>query len=327
MMNFLRQERLSKPALTVKQSSSAEKKAITSPLLQPHLKLPGTIHGLLELALDLRFTWSHDADHLWKQLNPELWSLTHNPWLILQSISEARFDELSGDSVFCSRLQAIIEDEQESRQEPRWFRKTYPVSPINTVAYFSMEFGLSESLPIYSGGLGNVAGDQLKAADDLDVPLVGIGILYQYGYFRQALASDGSQVALYPSNNASEMPVLPVRNDKGGWFRFPMDIPGHGLWVRVWETRVGKVRLYLLDANDSANLPVDRCIELYADTEGQPFCLAMSQSRFLPGPTNGYLFTDIAPDNRPAEHYTIRIIPNHPSASVPLEAGHILWYK
>jgi len=259
-MKPLRVERLLQDPVNQRQSSHMEEHRVSGPFPQAHLNIPEPIRGLMDLALDLRFSWSHEADHLWKQLNPELWSLTHNPWLILQAISESRFKQLAENDVFCARVQAIIEAEQESRNKPRWFRKTHASSALTRVAYFSLEFGLSESLPIYSGGLGNVAGDQLKAADDLDVPLVGIGILYQYGYFRQALASDGSQVALYPSNNASEMPVLPVRNSNGDWFRFPLDIPGHGLWVRVWEARVGKVKLYLLDTNDPANLPVDRCI-------------------------------------------------------------------
>ena len=253
-------ERLLQDPVNQRQASHRDECMVSGPFPQAHLTIPEPIRGLMDLALDLRFSWSHEADHLWKQLNPELWSLTHNPWLILQAISESRFKQLAEDDVFCARVQAIIEAEQASRNKPRWFPKTHAKSALTKVAYFSLEFGLSESLPIYSGGLGNVAGDQLKAADDLDVPLVGIGLLYQYGYFRQALASDGSQVALYPSNNASEMPVLPVLNSNGDWFRFPLDIPGHGLWVRVWEARVGKVKLYLLDTNDPANLPVDRCI-------------------------------------------------------------------
>ena len=228
-------------------------------------RVPEPIEGLIELALDLRFSWSHTADHLWKRMNPDLWSLTHNPWLVLQTISEERLRELAEDKNFCHTVQSLINNERQSRAAPRWYQRKHATAPLTSVAYFSMEFGISEALPIYSGGLGNVAGDQLKAADDLGIPMIGVGILYQYGYFRQALASDGSQVALYPSNNTSELPVQPVRDHNGDWLRLPLDIPGHGLWARVWQAQVGRVRLYLLDTNDPANLAVDRCIttELY----------------------------------------------------------------
>ena len=128
-----------------------------------------------------------------------------------------------------------------------------------------MEFGLSESLPIYSGGLGLLAGDHLKAAHDLGVPLVGVGILYQNGYFRQCLNGEGEQVALYPANNISELPVTPVRDKKGNWLRLDIKVPGHRLQVRLWQARIGMITLYLLDTNDPINSPVYRCItsELY----------------------------------------------------------------
>jgi len=136
-----------------------------------------------------------------------------------------------------------------------------------------MEFGLSESLPIYSGGLGLLAGDHLKAAHDLGVPLVGVGILYQNGYFRQSLNGEGTQIALYPSNNIAELPVTPVRDKKGNWLRLELKIPGHSLQVRLWQARIGLITLYLLDTHDPINSPVDRCItsELYGG--GSEQCL------------------------------------------------------
>jgi starch phosphorylase len=128
-----------------------------------------------------------------------------------------------------------------------------------------MEFGLSESLPIYSGGLGLLAGDHLKAAHDLGVPLTGVGLLYQSGYFRQAIDKDGVQIAYYPSNNISELPIVPARGKDGRRLRFELALPGRSLYVRVWQAKVGLITLLLLDANDPANNPVDRCIttELY----------------------------------------------------------------
>ncbi len=242
--------------------------AIQNQLLQP---LPESLSGLLELALDLRFSWSREADHLWRQLNADLWMLTHNPWLVLQTVSARKLQQLAADESFCQTLKSLVEVEQIKREAPRWFQKAHPDAPLTGVAYFSMEYGISEALPIYSGGLGNVAGDQFKSANDLGIPVIGVGLLYQYGYFRQHLEADGTQVALYPANNTSELPILPLRDAQGEWFRFPLDIPGHGLWVRVWQARVGRVSLYLLDTNDPVNLPADRCIttELYGGGQEQ----------------------------------------------------------
>jgi starch phosphorylase len=128
-----------------------------------------------------------------------------------------------------------------------------------------MEFMLSEALPIYSGGLGNVAGDQLKAASDLGVPVVGVGLLYQQGYFRQVIDKDGAQQALYPYNDPGQLPITPLRQPNGEWLRLEIDLPGNTVWVRAWQVQVGRVKLYLLDSNDAANFPAHRGItsELY----------------------------------------------------------------
>ena len=128
-----------------------------------------------------------------------------------------------------------------------------------------MEFGLSEALPIYSGGLGNVAGDQLKAANDLGVPVVGVGLLYQQGYFRQFIDADGNQTALYPYNDPGQLQITAVRDAEGEWLRLAINLPGDKLWLRAWQAQVGRVRLYLLDSNDPANSPVYRGMtsELY----------------------------------------------------------------
>ena len=128
-----------------------------------------------------------------------------------------------------------------------------------------MEFMLSEALPIYSGGLGNVAGDQLKAASDLGVPVVGVGLLYQQGYFRQEIDKDGAQQALYPYNDPGQLPITPLRHPNGEWLRLEIALPGYSVWLRAWQVQVGRVKLYLLDSNDAANIPVHRGItsELY----------------------------------------------------------------
>jgi starch phosphorylase len=128
-----------------------------------------------------------------------------------------------------------------------------------------MEYMLSEALPIYSGGLGNVAGDQLKAASDLGVPAVGVGLLYQQGYFRQVIDKDGAQQALYPYNDPGQLPITPLRQPNGEWLRLEIALPGYSVWLRAWQVNVGRVKLYLLDSNDAANFPAHRGItsELY----------------------------------------------------------------
>ena len=123
-----------------------------------------------------------------------------------------------------------------------------------------MEFMLSEALPIYSGGLGNVAGDQLKADSDLGVPVVGVGLLYQQGYFRQVIDKDGAQEALYPYNDPGQLPITPLRQASGEWLRLEIDLPGYTVWLRAWQVQVGRVKLYLLDSNDPANDPIHRGI-------------------------------------------------------------------
>lgn len=221
--------------------------------------------ALAELALDLRWSWNHATDELWSRLDPELWELTHNPWGILQTVSRQKLEDLSADPAFQARVDALLQGKRESEEAPAWFQEKFPASQITTVAYFSMEFMLSEALPIYSGGLGNVAGDQLKAASDLGVPVVGVGLLYQQGYFRQEIDANGAQQALYPFNDPGQLPIRPLREANGEWLRLPITLPGSTLWVRAWEVRVGRTKLYLLDTNDPANLPHHRGItsELY----------------------------------------------------------------
>src|SRR3974390_2004769 len=149
---------------------------------------------LIELALDLRWSWDHGADEIWRPLAPELWDLTRNPWVILQSVAPGKLKDLAADVNFRTRVKTLVDEMRASRRAASWFQGSAQ-APLTTVAYFSMEFMLGEALPIYSGGLGNVAGDQLKAASDLGVPVIGVGLLYQEGYFRQAIAADGSQLA------------------------------------------------------------------------------------------------------------------------------------
>lgn len=221
--------------------------------------------ALAKLALDLRWSWKHSADQLWRRLDAELWDLTRNPWVILQTVSQEKLQSVTGDAKVRQLIEELLEEQRQAVESPGWFQGAHPDSKLSSVAYFSMEFMLSEALPIYSGGLGNVAGDQLKAASDLGVPVIGVGLLYQQGYFRQEIDADGSQRALYPVNDPGQLPVTPVREPNGEWLRIAIDHPGFRMWVRSWQAQVGRTKLYLLDTNDPANLPAHRGItsELY----------------------------------------------------------------
>jgi starch phosphorylase len=230
--------------------------------------LPTEVEGfdsLAELALDMRWSWNHAADEVWRQLDPDLWKLTHNPWGILQTVSRDQLERVLADPAFRRKVDALVQSKEHAAEAPAWFEQTYPQSPMTCVAYFSMEFMLSEALPIYSGGLGNVAGDQLKAASDLGVPVVGVGLLYQQGYFRQVIDKDGAQQALFPYNDPGQLPITPLRHLNGDWLRLEITLPGYSVWLRAWQVQVGRVKLYLLDSNDAANIPVHRGItsELY----------------------------------------------------------------
>ncbi|HWG77736.1 MAG TPA: alpha-glucan family phosphorylase [Steroidobacteraceae bacterium] len=220
---------------------------------------------LRRLALDLRSSWNHATDALWSRLEPDLWYRTHNPWLVLRAVSSRRLTQLLADTSFRAQIERLAAASEEATQSTAWFQRTYPPSALTRVAYFSMEFMLSEALPIYAGGLGNVAGDHMKAASDLGIPIIGIGLLYQQGYFRQVIRRDGSQQAFFPYNDPGQLPVRPLRTSEGEWLRLKLQLPGQALWLRAWQVTVGRLQLYLLDSNDIANHPTHRGItsELY----------------------------------------------------------------
>jgi glycogen phosphorylase len=226
---------------------------------------PATLEALTELALDLRWSFNHSADKLWERIEPELWDLTHNPWVVLQTISRESLETLTADPDFQTLVADLHREKQAAEHSEGWFQKVHPQSALTGVAYFSMEFMLSEALPIYSGGLGNVAGDQLKAASNLCVPVIAVGLLYQQGYFRQEIDAHGRQQALYPFNDPGQLPIKPLREPNGEWLRFAIDFPAAKLWIRTWQAQVGRAKLYLLDTNDPANIPAYRGItsELY----------------------------------------------------------------
>ena len=225
--------------------------------------LPTEIEGfdsLAELALDLRWSWNHATDELWRRLDPGLWEDTANPWVVLQTASRDRIEQVLADPAFRKSVDEMVAARRRENEAPAWFDRTHSAGKLTCAAYFSLEYMLSEALPIYSGGLGNVAGDQLKATSDLGVPVVGLGLLYQQGYFRQVIDNDGAQQALYPYNDPGQLPITPVRQANGEWLRLQIALPGYSVWLRAWQVQVGRVKLYLLDSNDPANIPANRGI-------------------------------------------------------------------
>jgi starch phosphorylase len=223
------------------------------------------VDELVELTHNLHWSWNHAADELWETLDKELWATTQNPWVILRTVSHEKIKAALGAPEFRRKLDSLLRQNRDSYQADAWFQHEHPDTALTTAAYFSMEFMLSEALPIYSGGLGNVAGDQMKAASDLGVPVAGVGLLYGQGYFRQDFDAEGRQQALYPVNDPGQLPIRPLRQPNGEWLRLQIQLPGSRIWLRCWEVSVGRVKLYLLDTNDFANTAAHRGItsELY----------------------------------------------------------------
>ena len=183
----------------------------------------------------------------------------------MQTASRDKIEQVLADPVFRKNIDDLVAANRRASEVPAWFQKNHSNTSLTCAAYFSMEFMLSEALPIYSGGLGNVAGDQLKAASDLGVPVAAVGLLYQQGYFRQVIDKNGAPQALYPYNDPGQLPITPLRQPNGEWLRLEIALPGYSVWLRTWQVQVGRVKLYLLDSNDAANYPAHRGItsELY----------------------------------------------------------------
>ena len=218
--------------------------------------LPAPLERLSALALDLHWSWNHAGDSVWKRLDEALWERLQNPWLLLQDVPFAQLERLSRDAAFLRDVDALAQSRERYRATTPW--RPGGAAALPRVAYFSMEFGLHEALPLYAGGLGILAGDYLKTASDLDVPIVGVGILWQQGYFRQVLDAGGRQTELYPFNEPASLPVLPALDAVGDRIRIPLVFHGRTVLLRAWQVTVGRTMLYLLDSNDPVNSPADR---------------------------------------------------------------------
>jgi len=223
--------------------------------------LPQELAPLLELAHNLWWCWNGDALDLFRRLDPKGWEeCYHNPVAMLGKMDQQRLTQIANDEGFLAHLQRVYQDLQNYLNKAGWYRKTYNCDRTPMVAYFCAEYGLSECLPIYSGGLGVLAGDHLKSASALDVPLVAVGLLYQQGYFRQRLNADGWQLELFPRNDFHNMPIKLVRDDKGQPVVIQVEMPNRTARAQIWLAQIGRISLYLMDTNVPENSPEDRHI-------------------------------------------------------------------
>jgi len=218
--------------------------------------LPPQLEVLRRLAYNLCFSWKDEIRALFQRIDPGLWvDCGHNPVLMLGLVSQDRLNELSRDHGFLAQLEQVGRDFDRYLSQPRIQAGDYSPEVPFRVAYFSAEFGLTECLPIYSGGMGALSGDHLKSASDLNLPLVGIGLLYQQGYFSQYLTSDGWQMEKYQPNDFANMPMSPARNPKGKPLTVSVDLKGTPVQIAIWHIDVGRVPLYMLDTNVETNPP------------------------------------------------------------------------
>jgi glycogen phosphorylase len=233
--------------------------------------LPERLEPLRKLAYNLHWDWNAESKDLFRRLDPDLWeSSHHNPVAMLGTINQARLTEVVEDEGFLAQMGRAAQQLEDYLQERTWFQKQRTGKPQEHYAYFSAEFGLTDCLPVYSGGLGVLAGDHLKSASDLGLPLLGVGLLYQQGYFAQYLNADGWQQERYINNDFHNMPLHLERNADGSELRIEVDYPGRKVYARVWRVQVGSVPLYMMDTNIEPNNAYDQDItdQLYGgDTD------------------------------------------------------------
>ncbi len=216
--------------------------------------IPKKLAPLKELSKNLWWVWNTETRELFAKIDEEIWEESaHNPIVLLEQVSYQRFKELENNEAFILEMDNIYERFQKYKQE-----REQKIGP--KIAYFSMEYGLHDSLKIFSGGLGILAGDYLKEASDSKADLVAVGLLYRYGYFKQVISLQGDQMANYEAQQFSKIPVQPAFDQDGNWVRIEVEYPGRTLHAQVWEVKIGSVSLYLLDADFDANNENDRFV-------------------------------------------------------------------
>lgn len=225
--------------------------------------LPGKLKALEEIAYNLWWSWNYEAQELFKSINPTAWKKSrHNPVAVIGSLTGADYKKLSKDPVFMSRLESVHKEFEEYMKLPRWFEREYPekVKEKMHIAYFSAEYGIHESVKLYSGGLGVLSGDHCKSASDVGIPFTAVGLLYRNGYFHQYLNSDGWQQEFYPYNEFYNMPMHRALNDKGEEVCVEVMVENRNVKVNVWRMLIGKIELILLDTDVEGNSNDDRTI-------------------------------------------------------------------
>jgi len=253
--------------------------------------LPEQISRLREMAYNLWWTWNPGARILFSSLDPNVWAaMGNNPVRMLENCSPERLQEASENTSYMNIYAQIMQqfdDYMEDRTPAPQVGELNGLKWSSPVAYFSTEYGLHECLPIYSGGLGTLSGDHLKTASDLNIPLVGVGLLYKNGFFKQVIDKNGAQTEEYPENDFSIMPLEIVRDDRGEAVQISLELPGRTLFANIWEVRVGRVSLYLMDTDTPRNTAQDRriterlyCSELRTRIE-QEILLGMGGVRLL----------------------------------------------
>jgi starch phosphorylase len=231
------------------------------------LPLPDSLRPLADLVYNLRWTWNQKTRQLFRDLDPALWEASgRNPVLLLRRIERWRLDEAAHDEEFLARLRDALHDLYQYLSSPAWFQREHPESARLRVGYFAAEFGITECIPLYSGGLGILSGDHLKSASDLGVPLTGVGLLYRHGYFTQRISPEGLQVERYPVTEFENLPLTGEFGADGRRLSVTLDFPGRQVQAEVWRADVGRVRLLLLDTRIEENRTEDQVITgaLYA---------------------------------------------------------------
>ncbi|HET9110239.1 MAG TPA: alpha-glucan family phosphorylase [Ktedonobacterales bacterium] len=224
--------------------------------------IPPRIERLYELAYNLWWSWTPSAQALYAQVNANLWERTeHNAVATLAGADPQRLNALAANADFLARYDAVMaEFDAYMRPTSTWFSEQYPQSADTVIAYFSAEFGLHESLPIYSGGLGILSGDHCKEASDLGLPFVGVGFLYPQGYFRQRITRDGQQEAIYEKLEFSQAPARPAKDAQGREALISVELPGRTVYAKIWHVQAGRIPLYLMDTDVPHNAPADRTL-------------------------------------------------------------------
>ena len=222
--------------------------------------VPARLERLSELAHNMWWSWTPEAQALFRDLNPELWErITHNPVKFLVEIDQARLDEAQADPSYLQKYDRVMAAfDAYMNPTETWYSRTFPQHAGDVIAYFSAEFGLHEALPIYSGGLGILSGDHCKSASDLGLPFVGVGLLYNQGYFKQLINAEGWQEASYKKLNFAELPLKPTQDASGQDLVISVELPGRTVFAKIWKVQVGRIPLYLLDTDIPQNTPEDR---------------------------------------------------------------------